>query len=1032
MSTQLSGLWSLVGTGLRGLRSRFLLTLGSVLLAAISVSAAVLGPMYQAGAASSYLVTRLQTEPNFLTGLVFDYQPGRGQTYRSALAAGRQQAARALDDRFSAPTVALWAQRSKGLGGLARVVWTPSSCAHVILVGRCPSRPDEALILAHDSSYAHVKVGQQVRIEDLAKPLTIVGTYIPRDSDGAYWFNLADLASVPPQQTGNGMTPYLPAPLLVDAQTFSAVQPGSWYVRDSRRLIVTAKTSASDLQAATREVARLNTANRGAGIGLPAPGHSKPEVGNELVPVSHEVQLRRETARSTVAPAVVSVVLVALVLLLRLLSAAMDLRRAELALASLRGFSRRQMWLLGLIEPVLMVVIATPIGIVAGYLAARALGRIWLVPGLPLPFGTASLLAMLAVVVSTLVISALVVREALSEPLSSQIAGVRRPGRSGRWAVLLRLVLVASAVAVLVATLASGSQSSPSATDLALPILLAVAAGLLTTLAAQVAAGWWATATGKRRGVFGYLASRTISRRREGTLVILPLTAALAVAIFAAGVFTAAADWRASDAATVVGADRSYSTQLTMDQAVALTHQIDPGGKWLMAAAAEYHGSDERLIIDAPRLARVGVWPSSWTPGLSAADVSRDLSVKRPSVVLEGSTVSLTLDNHVAGVLDSLTIELSYTRSNGELGSAVVGPFRQGASSASAHLAGCSTGCLLQQLSFGGAAAVPAAMHGTATVTGFRVDGAPVRVALDDAWRVAVPLLHTPSGVSGRPRVSGGRLTVTLDSRSAQFFAAITPDDVPLVRPVIIGRTAQPVVTKVLPDALVLQTDAFLPLTVRRVATSESMPVLGPKGLLIDYTMLTRDVAITNGITFVSILARSDTPAPVVAALAAHGITQAQTLASERRLLDQDAFALALNLYLVVTVIVILLAVAGLAANLAVQMPARRRDAASLRVVGLRRRSIVAAVVTEFFVVLGAAALAGIAAGSAAQYVVVRTVTLGYADTQHTPRLLASLNLRSVTDLLVVVTAVLFLVAVTVAALTVRGARTATLRENAR
>ncbi|MDX6296811.1 MAG: putative transport system permease protein, partial [Nocardioidaceae bacterium] len=204
------------------------------------------------------------------------------------------------------------------------------------------------------------------------------------------------------------------------------------------------------------------------------------------------------------------------------------------------------------------------------------------------------------------------------------------------------------------------------------------------------------------------------------------------------------------------------------------------------------------------------------------------------------------------------------------------------------------------------------------------------------------------------------------------------------------------------------------------------------KGLLIDYTMLTRDVAITNGITFVSLLARADTPAPVVAALAAHGITQAQTLTAERRLLDQDAFALALNLYLVVTVIVILLAVAGLAANLAVQMPARRRDAASLRVVGLRRRSIVAAVVTEFLVVLGAAALAGIAAGSAAQYVVVRTVTLGYADTQHTPRLLASLNLRSVTDLLVVVTAALFLVAVTVAALTVRGARTATLRENAR
>jgi predicted lysophospholipase L1 biosynthesis ABC-type transport system permease subunit len=169
-----------------------------------------------------------------------------------------------------------------------------------------------------------------------------------------------------------------------------------------------------------------------------------------------------------------------------------------------------------------------------------------------------------------------------------------------------------------------------------------------------------------------------------------------------------------------------------------------------------------------------------------------------------------------------------------------------------------------------------------------------------------------------------------------------------------------------------------------------------------------------------------------VAALADHGITRPQTLSATRGLLDQDAFALALNLYLVVTVIVIVLALAGLGANLAVQMPARRRDAASLRVVGLRRRSIIAAVVAEFLVVLGAAALAGIAAGSLAQYVVVRTVTLGYADTQHTPRLLPSLNLASVADLLLVVTVVLLVVAVSVAALTVRGARTASLRENAR
>ena len=92
----------------------------------------------------------------------------------------------------------------------------------------------------------------------------------------------------------------------------------------------------------------------------------------------------------------------------------------------------------------------------------------------------------------------------------------------------------------------------------------------------------------------------------------------------------------------------------------------------------------------------------------------------------------------------------------------------------------------------------------------------------------------------------------------------------------------------------------------------------------------------------------------------------------------------------------------------------------------------ICAVIAEFLVVLGSAVVAGIAAGSLSQYVVVRTVTLGYADTQHTPRLQASLNLASGASLLTLVAGALFLVAVAVAGLTVQGARTASLRENAR
>lgn len=1037
MTARLAGSWALLGTGMRGLRSRLLLTVGSILLAAIAVSAAVVGPMYQTGAASSYLVTKLQSQPESMTGVVFDYTPVQApqQGYPAALSSASGLAARALNDRFGPATLALSTTRLPGLGGEVSLLSETGACAHLAIVGRCPTKAGEAMILKADSTFAKVKIGQQVKVEGVDRPLTIVGIYSAHPFDEHFWFDPTNLQSVPPQPVGSGggLTTYFPAPLVVSQQTFGHLRPSSWFVKATRRLVVTPQTSAADLEQATRGVVAVEAADRARGGAAPRPGSLTPELGNQLVSISHQLRQREGTARSTVAPAVISVILVALVLLLRLLSAAMDLRRSELALASLRGYTRRQMWLLGLVEPLLMLLIATPIGILAGYLGARALARTWLVPGLPMPLGLASLLAMALVVLTTLLVAALVVRESLSEPLSAQIAGVRRPGRSGRWSLLTQLVLIALAVAVLVATLAHGKKSSPDATDLALPILLAVAAGLLTTIAAQALARWWSTWTAGRRGVFTYLASRTISRRREGTLVILPLTAALAVAVFAAGVFTAAADWRASDAATTVGADQSFSTKLTMDQTVALTHQIDPAGKWLMAVGAEYTPDGEKLIMDTPRLPRVGVWPSSWTPGMSAAEVSTALSTRRPAVILTGSKVSLTIDNQVSGDYSTLGVDLTMSTSTGTQVDVLLGRFGRGVSTRTAVLHDCSTGCLLKQLSFGGPATLPEAMTGTATITGFNVDGRPVGPALNLPWRTSQPLLDTPSAVAGQPQVGGGALKVSFDSRTAQSFAGITPDDVPLVRPVIVGRTALLTVDKVLGHGdLQLHTDASIPLDIHSVARAESMPVQGPTGMLIDYTMFTRDVSITNPATFVTVLARSDTPASVVDALAAHGINQPQTLAATRGLLDQDAFALALNLYVVVTVIVILLALAGLGANLAVQMPARRRDAASLRVVGVRRRSIMSAVVAEFLVVLGAAALAGVAAGSLAQYVVVRTVTLGYADSEHTPRLLPSLNVGNVVGLLVIVTAFLFAVAVAVATLTVRGARTASLRENAR
>src|SRR6478736_5357785 len=220
---------------MRGLRSRLLLTLGSVLLAAISVGAAVVGPMYQSGAAASYLVTKLQSEPGFLTGMVFDYEPGSSVTKTETLAAARTAANAKLNDTFAPTTLALWSDRFKGFprGGEISMMSARGSCEHVALVGRCPTKVGEALILAHDSAYAHLKVGDTVKLRHFPGRVTIVGTYTPRAVDEGYWFNLRDLESVPPQPpSGNGPpTAYHPAPLIVAQPTFAKVPAGHWLVR---------------------------------------------------------------------------------------------------------------------------------------------------------------------------------------------------------------------------------------------------------------------------------------------------------------------------------------------------------------------------------------------------------------------------------------------------------------------------------------------------------------------------------------------------------------------------------------------------------------------------------------------------------------------------------------------------------------------------------------------------------------------------------------------------------------------------------
>ncbi|MDQ6934332.1 MAG: hypothetical protein M3130_03445 [Actinomycetota bacterium] len=1012
---------ALLGAVVRGLRARALLSVATSLLLALAIGSAVLGPIFEQAVTSSYVVTRLNDAPNTLTGLTSQVPVGRGFANSPAAAV------RAVEDRqqalvgkpFAAPQPQLETKRFDALSGRTMLVARPDQCAHLTIRGRCPRAAGEVLMLPADLKYLGVKVGSTLDLGAGVGKATLVGSYRLAPGSTDFWFDPARFVSIPASATARQNYPYEPAPLVTSVDTFAKVPVGRWQVRVDRRLVVPPNWTATDLHTAVRLTHKVAAPTIG--------GVTTPRL-NDLSTIEAEVRGQQASAQRSITPAVLSLVLVALALLLRLLTAASELRVPELALASLRGVSRQRMWVLGLTEPLALVLVSVPLGILVGLGLARLLVRAWLVPGLPVPFPAASVVAGVAVILAATGVAASAVGLVLGVPLSTQLSGVRRPQRSGRVGLIGTLLLVALTVAVVASKLSAGKPGKPDATDLVLPILLAVVAGLAATRAAAAVATWWIRHGGAARLLSPFVASRAISRRREGTLVILPVSAAVAVCVFAAGMYGAAAGWRASVAATTSPAATVWRSPLPLGQTVSLTHRLDPQARSLMATGTVTYPNGFFVAVDAARLARVATWPKDWTPGVSISRVAGLLSPRYPEPLLTGSRVGLRVDNR-AVVSGGLYVTLSLSANGNPAVSAQLGPFPVGTTTGTVAAPYCRMGCRLTGLVVGGGAGLAVRMSGKITLDRLTVDSRPVRDAfLGTGWTRA-----PDASASAQPRqllTRGSALEMHMDTGTGTGAAELTPGGVPSARPVLLGSQTTAAVEQGRTGAMVSLPDGNF--RIDPVLTAQSMPFMGPRGVLIDYRMLTTGRQVFDGLTSVRVLARAGLPPSVAAGLQASGLSVTSTLTGVRHTLDEGAYALALRLYAVVAVLVLLMALAGLAVSTAVQLPARRRDAAALRVVGVSRRTVLAAVAGELVVALGSAAVAGLAAGAFAQLMVVRTVTLGYTTDPNSPSVVPHLDWRWLLGLLVLVLVGLVVASVSSALLTVRGARGATLRESVR
>lgn len=1036
----------LLGTILRGLRSRALLSVGSVALAALALGSAVLGPVFSEAVTNSYVVTRLQEASPASTGVSRVFTPAGDVDPEEAI----ERAVTASDARntgpWGAPTATLVSEEFSALSGVVTFWSRDDVCAGLEIEGRCPTAPGEVLMLAADVDKTGAELGRPLDLDTVEPPeleadglprsplarVTVVGSYATPEADELWPYPLR-LSSVSERADPLGeFVPYQPGPLLTTNATLGSLDSGSgagsgeWDVQVFTPLEVPADATPGDLADAVATVAGLDT-------GLDNPeevaGGTLVGVGgtNDLAAFDDDVRAQQATARASIAPSVLSLVLVALALLMRLLMAASEIRVPELALASLRGVSSGRLWLLGLAEPLVVLAAAVPLGIGFGVGLGALLTRQWLVPGLPLPLPWVSGAAAALVLVAAIAVACVAVATVVGDTLASQLSGVRRPRASRRWSVVAQLVVVALALAILLAKLSASSQSAPDLTDMLLPMLLAVVAGLAATRLTVGAAAWWTRRRGLTRSLGGFVAARAISRRHEGTLVILPVTAAIAVAVFGAGVYDSASTWRGSVAATASPAAVTWASSLSLRETRDLTQVLDPEGEWLMAAASVVNPGASFAVVDAERLAEVATWPDTWTPGRSVEQVADDIALPGAIPRLVGRRLSITVDNQ-ARTASELSIEARFGSVAGRPERGYLGPFGSGESTRSVRLPEtCRVGCPLEGLTLGAGAGTTMEMAGSARVLAIAVDGAVVEDAIAGA-------VWAPSAGSGALSAiatidsTGDTIDLTFDDGAGPSMARLTAGGIPARRPALRGVDVR--------DA------AFVDLAARESSglvqvdpigeEVQGMPFVGPAGLLVDYSSLVADRTVYDNLFDTRVLMRAGAPASLASGLTRAGLTQETTLAAQQRLLDQGAYALALRLYAVVAALVLLMALAGLFVSTAVQLPARRRDAAALRVVGVTRRSVMSAVAREFLVVLGGAAVAGVLAGSLAQYVVLRTITLGVVEEISTPHLVAAISPVRLVALAAIAAAVLGVAALCSALLTVRGARGSTLRESAR
>jgi hypothetical protein len=968
---------------LRGLLHRAGISLNILLVAVVAVAAVTIGPAYYAAAQSSVLQDTAGQASAAGRGLEVsqsgpvDAVAGVAQQAQGLLAhyLGGQAT---LTRLFGPPVMAAETTVQAG-GQTVPLVYRSGVCARLRFTsGRCPSAAREVAVSRSLAFLLHWHTGQRIAVPTWGH-LVITGQYQITVTSAAtrYWFDAASRyfpyeTVYGPNRPGN---PY--DAMFTPLGTMGAV-PGAVQGTDYADLSLNpARLTGPDVALVQAAVTGL-TLNR----------QLTSEGATTTTTLPATLATVRASWRAIEVPVVLitaQLLLLAWLLLFLIVADAAEARGPEVALAKMRGRGRWRTLTFGLAEPVLLLGVALPVGVLAGWGITTGLGHILLRPGTPVGLPATSWLAAAVATAGGLAAVVATARRTLGRSVVEQWQRASRGAAERGW--VLDAILITAAAAGLIELRVSGQIGSArqGVLSLLLPGLLgvavAVAASRLLIIACR--AGFRTTQSSGRIGPF--LALRHVARRPGGMRTTIVLSTAFALAAFAAGIWTVSvANIRAVADAQVGAATVLSVTPPAGHDLAPIVDRIDPGGRQA-TAVDEYtnlsgSGAGQVLLaVDPQRFARIASWRPSWAAGRPLRSLTRALDPPAPPpVVLRGSQVRVSFDANGVKPAGSTVVLDVYEQGVGAVGQTPVyiGP-ANGSRSVTAQLTGCP--CVVADLTISappptGAVINPAQVTGSVTIASIEVRTGHGR------WAPAAAGLSTPgrwrSGGTGgttgsvlRPGPAG--LVWSLSSQPGQTPRAVAVDR-PYPLPAMVAHGAVP------SGSQPFQVDGLdgSPLRARTTSAAAAIPGAPANGIVVDRAYAERAAGGTPAYASQQVWLAPGALARIRPALVAAGVRingMASATSARARLIRQGP-ALATVLFLADAAAAAVLAAGAAISGLYASGRRRRHEYAALLASRVPRRSIRTSLLAEQAIVLGFGVIVGLAAGVVATLLAVRSV----------------------------------------------------------